>query len=335
MTDKEKPLVTFALVAYNQEKYIRQAVEGALAQDYENLEIIISDDCSDDGTFNIIQEIQGSYRGPHSVVARQTKNNCGSLLHVADVAKCARGELLVLAAGDDVSKANRVTVLQKAWKRTGAWGLSSRLDRIDEEGDLLARDVKAPVIESHGFEKFFLPQDGDVRVVHGCTSAYDARVFEYLELGPSDYILSEDGAISALLNLIGRDIIHLDESLVLYRENSGALTNNVRKRRLSYSEIVRDERNIERFSVSQANRCRLFLRMNQQLGDSKVRELNVAGVEAECQLQEIKKGWYGMAVRDRALNLVRNRVPRKWGLPRLFGRRSLFLMKWFVKRLSY
>lgn len=42
----QAPLVTFALFAYNQEKFIREAVEGAFAQTYESLEIILSDDCS-------------------------------------------------------------------------------------------------------------------------------------------------------------------------------------------------------------------------------------------------------------------------------------------------
>ena len=36
----DRPLVTFALFAYNQEDYIREAVEGAFAQTYEPLEII-------------------------------------------------------------------------------------------------------------------------------------------------------------------------------------------------------------------------------------------------------------------------------------------------------
>ena len=292
----ERPLVTFALFAYNQEKYIREAVEGALAQDYEPLEIIISDDCSTDQTLSVIQHLVESYQGPHRVVARQTAKNVGTLLHVADVAKSARGELLVLAAGDDVSKANRVTVLQEAWKRTGAWGLSSRFDRIDAEGALLARDVKAAVIESHGFEKYFLPHDGAVRVVHGCTSAYDARVFDYLELAPDDYVLAEDGAISVLLNLIGREIVHLDESLVLYRESPDSLTNNIGRRALSYAEVVRDERNIERFAGAQANRCRLFLRMNKQLGHVKVSGISMAGVETDLTRLETASRWYGMPI---------------------------------------
>ena len=326
------PWVTFILLTYNQERWVKIAIESVLSQDYTNLEIIISDDCSSDRTFNIIEETVRSYIGPHIVVARQTAKNCGSLLHVADVAKTARGKLFVLAAGDDVSKINRVTVLQEAWKRTGAWGLSSRFDRIDAEGTLLARDVKAAVIESHGFEKYFLPQDGVVRVVHGCTSAYDAKVFDYLKLTSDDYVLSEDGAISVLLNLIGREIVHLDESLVLYRESSSSLTNNIGRRALSYAEVVRDERNIKRFAGSQANRCRLFLRMNKQLGHAKVREISLTGVETELRLQETKMHWYGAPIMVRVMSILNNRVTRGWAIPRVLGQRPFYLAKWIASR---
>ena len=49
MTDR-LPLVTIMIPAYNQERYISQAIESALMQDYGNLEIIVADDCSTDGT---------------------------------------------------------------------------------------------------------------------------------------------------------------------------------------------------------------------------------------------------------------------------------------------
>ncbi len=51
-----KLLVTFALFSYNQERFIREALRGALAQTYSPLQIVISDDCSQDRTFKIIQE---------------------------------------------------------------------------------------------------------------------------------------------------------------------------------------------------------------------------------------------------------------------------------------
>jgi hypothetical protein len=51
--ETDQPLVTFALFAYNQEKYIREAVEGAFAQTYEPIEVILSEDYSTDRTFEI------------------------------------------------------------------------------------------------------------------------------------------------------------------------------------------------------------------------------------------------------------------------------------------
>ena len=53
----EQLFVTFVLFAYNQEKYIREAVEGALSQTYGAMEIILSDDRSTDRTFEIMEEV--------------------------------------------------------------------------------------------------------------------------------------------------------------------------------------------------------------------------------------------------------------------------------------
>ena len=59
-----RPLLTFGVCAYKQEQFIREAVEAALAQTYSPLEIILSDDCSPDRTFEIMQE------WPRSIAAR-------------------------------------------------------------------------------------------------------------------------------------------------------------------------------------------------------------------------------------------------------------------------
>ena len=72
------PLVSFVLLTYNQELYVKQAVEGALKQDYPTLEIIISDDCSSDSTFEIIQSVVSTYSGKHKVtILRNSSNGIG------------------------------------------------------------------------------------------------------------------------------------------------------------------------------------------------------------------------------------------------------------------
>ena len=72
MSDNSSPLVTFAILAYNQVGFIEVAVNAALAQDYPNLEIIISDDCSEDDTYKIIQNIVKNYAGPHKLIINKT-----------------------------------------------------------------------------------------------------------------------------------------------------------------------------------------------------------------------------------------------------------------------
>lgn len=51
-----KKKATIMIPTYNQPQYIMQCVESAMAQDYSNLEIVISDDSTNDETEKIIKE---------------------------------------------------------------------------------------------------------------------------------------------------------------------------------------------------------------------------------------------------------------------------------------
>lgn len=131
-----RPLVTFALFAYNQEQYVREAIEAAFAQTYEPLEIILSDDCSPDRTFAIMQEMAAAYSGPHRVIARQSPQNRRVLRHVLDVARMAQGKYMVVAAGDDISMPERTAKLLELFEREEAdfcWSAYRMLREGDEQ----------------------------------------------------------------------------------------------------------------------------------------------------------------------------------------------------------
>lgn len=104
----KKPLITFALFAYNQELFIREAVEGAFAQTYSPLEIILSDDGSTDGTFEIMQTMAATYTGPHTLILNRNYPNLGLIPHLHKVFEMATADIVVGAAGDDVSLPDRV-----------------------------------------------------------------------------------------------------------------------------------------------------------------------------------------------------------------------------------
>jgi len=53
---KDKPLITIGIPVYNGEDFIRDCLNSICNQTYENLEIIISDNASDDHTSEICEE---------------------------------------------------------------------------------------------------------------------------------------------------------------------------------------------------------------------------------------------------------------------------------------
>lgn len=142
MTRKSSPLVTFALFSFNQEKYISRAVEAAFSQDYSPLEIIISDDCSTDGTFNKILSLVDAYRGPHKVAVRRNSKNLGLADHVNTVMRLSLGEVIVIAAGDDIAHPNRVAssvaLLQK-YPQANSVILSA--DLINDDGATIGSKI--------------------------------------------------------------------------------------------------------------------------------------------------------------------------------------------------
>jgi glycosyltransferase involved in cell wall biosynthesis len=183
----ERPLVTFALFAYNQEKYIKSAVEAALAQTYTPLEIIVSDDASSDQTFDICSEVVARYVGPHTVKLNRNPRNVGLASHVNRMLEMSRGELLVMAAGDDVSVPERTEVLVQHWLQAGRPSAVCSSVYI-LQGDLPAvasnassvEDLQWTSLQQHASDKISLLSwlaRFPLRGLTGCAAAWSKQVF--------------------------------------------------------------------------------------------------------------------------------------------------------------
>lgn len=129
------PKATMLLMTYNQSKYIEQSLKSCLAQNYLNLEIIISDDNSTDDTFEKIKQTLKKYKGKHSIIVNQNKKNLGIGRHFAKLMDSyASGEIVVMCAGDDISKPSRVSRTVEEWLRNEKPSLIAHsLEEIDSE----------------------------------------------------------------------------------------------------------------------------------------------------------------------------------------------------------
>ncbi len=210
-----RPLVTVALVAYNQQRFIGEAVQSALAQTYSPLEIILSDDCSQDRSFEIMRRLAEAYRGPHRVVLNRNETNRGFIGNLNHTWELAKGEFIVTQAGDDVSLPRRAELLVKAWREPSPVDLVvSDVSVIDEQGREIRRGWPDPVATPLTLEEAV--SAGRCYAL-GCSSGYSRQLittFGYIE--PT--VIQEDWVL-AFRALVERGIRVVDEPLLKYRKH--------------------------------------------------------------------------------------------------------------------
>lgn len=220
MTDR--PLLTFALITYRQESLAAEAALGALSQTYTPLEIILSDDRSPDDTFGVLQRTAAGYRGPNTVIVRQTERNLGLIGHINDIMRIARGELIIIAAGDDISLPQRAEKIYQAYRQSAgkARSIFSNATWIDEQGNPLNPLHKAPIPPAELTLKAYAARRIPA-LVNGATHAWKRDIFDAFGPMPPE-IRAEDIHLPFRSALLG-EICYIYEPLVLYRRDAGRL----------------------------------------------------------------------------------------------------------------
>lgn len=222
------PLISFCLIAFNQEAFIREAVASAFEQNYSPLEIILSDDCSTDATFAILSSLAAAYQGPHKVVVNQNPRNVGLGAHVNRIMELSQGALVVIAAGDDISEPERCTEIAKEWVLHGMRPTSLHSDFvvINAEGEALDPPLRQSTYAGRrdkGISALidYLNQKHPVYYLHGASHAWSRSLFR--TFGPlSEKVFYEDKTI-ALRSLLAGEFAYVPKKLVRYRMHASNL----------------------------------------------------------------------------------------------------------------
>jgi GT2 family glycosyltransferase len=291
MTDaKEKPLLSLGLVAYNQERFVEEAIAGAFSQTYSPLEIILSDDSSRDATFAIMQRMTAQYRGPHRIVLNRNEPNLGLARHINRLFDLAQGSLLVIAAADDVSLPNRVLVNYEAWEK------SSRKAACIYSGYHVIGPSSEPLYGS-GME-FHYGHSGNLVVaevpaadfftpakprIFGCAAAYRPDVMEVF--GPLEStVVHEDDALGFRAAFLG-PLLRIECPLVNYRLHGTNAFGNSDGAALTAEQVSRAEARSQRESETRHGMYRAFL---QDLETARKRSL-VSPVDFERAFEMCQK----------------------------------------------
>jgi glycosyltransferase involved in cell wall biosynthesis len=94
------PKVSVIVPIYNQVSFIRETVESVLAQDHQNIELVLSDDGSTDGTSEVLREYAA--REPERVKMVASDENTGIAGAFNRALDAHRGDYIAWLGGDDV-----------------------------------------------------------------------------------------------------------------------------------------------------------------------------------------------------------------------------------------
>jgi glycosyltransferase involved in cell wall biosynthesis len=250
-TSAEKPLLTFAIAGFNQERFIREAVEAAFAQTYFPLEIILSDDCSDDRTFEIMCEMARAYRGRHRLVLNRNPRRRSIGGHINRILEVSQGELILAAAGDDISLPQRTQATFEAWESSArkATSIHSKIIQIDQDGKPMNEVFKAECASDRGklVEQKVQPLEYVKTLeplILGCAHAFSRRLFDVFGRLP-DEVIHEDNALGFRSILAGQ-LLFINEPLVKYRIHGNNVYIRTQKPRTDLKSLERQEDRVRR-----------------------------------------------------------------------------------------
>lgn len=326
MKIRAEPLVTFAILTYNQIDFIEDSIKGAVSQDYPNLEIIISDDCSTDGTFERVKEIISNYKGKHTIRLNQTSENKCTLGHFFDVIDLATGELLVLSAGDDISKPNRVTETVKVWKKESAVGVFSSYELIDDYGTSI-NELYDPSRENVLMRILFKNEYGFD--IHGASSAYDMKFVKSIPRIEGRFFF-EDIFMSFMINIFDKKLSKITDSLVLYRCHSNSITNS-KSERFSLSNVQAAENKSSCYAQNKHNLYVTLRDISKSISNDKVNNnLDTYELNKYINKLKIRSLWIEIPIYQRVFYMYKYRQDKdffKWIIPRVLGLNTFSALK--------
>jgi len=230
------PLVTVIVPNYNHAKYLPARMEGILNQTFRNFEVIILDDCSTDGSREIIESYRSREQVSHIIF---NEINSGSPFRQWNKGiEMAKGEFIWVAESDDNCKSNFLDLTVEKMREYSSVGLvytqSLEVDEISGTEYLSFQD--SPRFKKAFQSSYFATGNKEIaeKLIHENTipnaSGVLFRKSVYQKTGGADESmkLCGDWFLWTKMLLIS-DIYYIAEPLNIFRLTSHSVRNRYSK----------------------------------------------------------------------------------------------------------
>lgn len=220
--ERSRPLVSLCIPTFNRVELLKKCVESARCQTYQNIEIVVSDNFSTDGTKKYLENLSDIKINYHTT-------NVGMVANWNSLLKLANGVFCVLLSDDDILDPRFVETLVVSLEEFGCAFSYTAVTIIDGDGKTIGEANASPARESvSSFVKATLDQK---RVPYPSAilfRAADAKAIGYFK----DIGNQTDVAFRIALAELhpNADVIAHSTPLVKYRIHASSLTDDPEKR---------------------------------------------------------------------------------------------------------
>ena len=233
---KASPRVSIVVDNYNYARFLTGAIESALAQTYENCEVIVVDDGSTDDSRDVIASFgdrvrsvlkrNGGQASAFNAGYRESRGDMVAFLDADDRLHPRAMDVVVSKWQDDASKAH--FLLQTIDGEGGSLGPYAVPGALGEAEVPLARGDVWPVLVSFGYYPT-VPASGNV---------YARRLLEeVLPIPEEDFRICADSYLDTFAAALGQ-IVAIDETLGCYRIHDANLFYRENREELSRAALV-------------------------------------------------------------------------------------------------
>ena len=210
-----KELVSIAMATYNGKKFLKEQLDSIYGQTYENLEVIVTDDCSTDGTLEILDE----YSKKFGLKYFANEKNVGPIKNFEKVMSLCNGRYIALADQDDIWFPEKIETLVN---NIGSYSLiCSDAHLIDQNGNTIAKSfMKHSGIPARSGKPFNILLYNNF--VTGCTTLLKKELLQKALPIPKKDIFHDWWL--ALVSLKMDGIKYLDIPLIYFRQHTGSFT---------------------------------------------------------------------------------------------------------------
>jgi glycosyltransferase involved in cell wall biosynthesis len=267
---------SIAILTYNQEDFVKESFESALNQDCEPINILISDDCSTDRTYEILKSTAKGYTGPHRVFLNRNDKNLGIANHMNKVLSMAKGEVIIMGAGDDISEIDRVSQVVDVYERSIRKDvlLHSKIKNIDFEGNDLG-NVSIENPSDMSLKKIALSSS----IYIGSSGILTRKLIE--SFPPIEYKGAYEDLVWGFRAKLMGGLLYIDKPLVRYRSGGVSTQANRkfgcfrdRKKSLWIQVEVLSQRYKDAFHVDKNHESLLYIKKRLMLESTRLDILN-------------------------------------------------------------